>query len=91
MKNLKPNDIIPVGFRRGEDVELRGEDVELICTDNGLLYLPEPVRKSEKSGNYTTVIVAQTPENLIALRLCGVDVSQVVGRPALSSVGSPSP
>ena len=71
MDMLGPNDVIPVGFRRGQDVEL-------ICTDNGLKYLPEPVKKSVRSGDYTTVIVAQTPENLVALRLCGVNVAEVI-------------
>lgn len=71
MGRLGPNDVIPVGFRRGRDVEL-------ICTDNGLRYLPEPMDKSTRSGGYYKVHVAQTPENLVALRLCGVNVAEVM-------------
>lgn len=68
---LQPNDIIPVGFRRSKDVEI-------ICTDNGLGYLPVPVKKSARSGDYYTVIVALTPENLVPLRLCGVKVAEIL-------------
>lgn len=71
MSCFSPNDVIPVGFRRGKDVEL-------LCTDNGLQYLPAPVKKSARSGDCYTVIVAQTPENLVALRLCGVNVAEVM-------------
>jgi hypothetical protein len=71
MSKLGPNDIIGVGFRRGVDVEL-------LCTENGLRFLPEIEKQSPRSGDYYTVIVSLKPENFVPLRLCGVKVSALL-------------
>ena len=74
MTPLKSHDILFVGFRRGRDVEL-------LCTDNGLAYIPDPIKPVtpwQKSGGYTLVHVAQATENLVVLRMCGLNVSEVI-------------
>ena len=70
MTELKPNDIISVGYKPNVDIHL-------LCNENGMKYIPEYIKADKPYSAYRNVFIALTKENLVKLSLCGVSRNDI--------------
>lgn len=70
--------VIPLGYRKGRDISV-------LATTYGLTKLPVPDKLGMEGGSgYYEATYSRTPDNLIALRLCGIsaqDIAAAVEKP----------